>query len=55
MSARTSRSLVAAAITALILGAILSRLIDPGVRVEKIMLTANTRALRNFPATKQAE
>jgi hypothetical protein len=55
MSARTSRSLVAAAITALILGVILARVLDPGVRVEKIMLTANTRTLRNCPATKQAE
>ena len=51
MSARTNRWVIAAAIAALILGAILSRVIEPGVRVEKIMLTANTPALRLFPAT----
>src|SRR5688572_16224657 len=51
MSARTTHWVVAAAIAALILGAILSRVIAPGVRVEKIMLTANTPALRIFPAT----
>jgi pimeloyl-ACP methyl ester carboxylesterase len=32
-------------------GAILSRAVEPGVRVEKIMLTTNTAALRIFPAT----
>jgi hypothetical protein len=36
---------------ALILGAILSRVIEPGVRVEKVRLTTNTPALRIFPAT----
>ena len=51
MSARTNRWVIAAAIAALILGAILSRVIEPGVRVEKIMLTTNTPALRLFPAT----
>src|SRR6266571_562617 len=51
MSAPTNRWIVAAALAALILGAILSRVIDPGVRVEKIMLTTNTPALRLFPAT----
>ncbi len=51
MSGRTNRWLVAAAIVALILGAILSRVIEPGVRVEKIMLATNTPALRLFPAT----
>jgi hypothetical protein len=51
MSARTNRWVIAAAIAALILGAILSRVIDPGIRVEKIMLTTNTPALRLFPAT----
>jgi len=49
--ARTNRWVIAAAIAALILGAILSRVIEPGVRVEKIMLTTNTPALRIFPAT----
>jgi pimeloyl-ACP methyl ester carboxylesterase len=29
----------------------LSRVIEPGVRVEKVMLTANTPAIRLFPAT----
>src|SRR4051812_45297739 len=51
MSARTNRWAIAAAIAALILGTILSHVIDPGVRVEKIMLTTNTPALRLFPAT----
>jgi pimeloyl-ACP methyl ester carboxylesterase len=51
MNARTNRWVVAAAIAALILGAILSRVIDPSIRVEKIMLTTNTPALRLFPAT----
>lgn len=51
MSTRTNRWVIAAAIVALILGAILSRVIDPGVRVEKIMLTGNTPAIRLFPAT----
>ncbi len=40
---------VAAAIAALILGAIFSRVIDPGVRVKKVMLGTNTPALRLFP------
>ena len=35
----------------MILGAILSRVIEPGVRVEKIMLTGNTPALRLSPTT----
>jgi pimeloyl-ACP methyl ester carboxylesterase len=35
----------------LIAGAALSRVIDPGVRVEKVMLTTNIPALRIFPAT----
>jgi len=51
VNARTNRCVIAAAIVALILGAILSRVIEPGVRVEKIMLTTNTPALRLFPAT----
>jgi hypothetical protein len=36
MSARTTRWIVAAASSALILGAMLSRAIEPGVRVEKV-------------------
>jgi pimeloyl-ACP methyl ester carboxylesterase len=51
MSARTNRWVTAVAIAALILGAILSRVIDPGVRVEKTMLTTNTPALRISPVT----
>jgi hypothetical protein len=51
MSARCSRGLIAAAIVALILGAILSRVIEPGVCIEKIMLTPSTPALRLFPTT----
>lgn len=50
MSARTNRWLVAAAIVALILGAILSRLIEPGVRVENVTLTRDTPALKFIPA-----
>ena len=46
-----NRWVIAAAIAALILGAILSRVIEPSVRVEKIMLTGNTPAIRLFPAT----
>jgi protein-S-isoprenylcysteine O-methyltransferase Ste14 len=49
VSARTDRWIIAAAIVAVILGAILSRVIEAGVRVEKIMLTPNTPALRIFP------
>ena len=51
MSARTNSWLVAAALIALIVGAILSHTIEPGVRVGKIMLTTNTPAVRIFPAT----
>lgn len=51
MNARTNRWVVAAAIAALTLGAILSRVIEPGVRVEKFLLATNTPALRLFPAT----
>jgi hypothetical protein len=51
VNARTNRWVVAAAIAALILGAILSRVIELGVRVEKVMVTTNTPALRIFPAT----
>jgi hypothetical protein len=51
MRLRTTRWLVVAASAALILGAILSRMIDPGIRVEKVMLTTNTPALRLGPTT----
>src|SRR3954471_10754604 len=46
-----SRNWIIVGVAALSLGAILSRVIEPGVRVEKIMLTTNTPALRIFPAT----
>src|SRR2546421_9656727 len=48
-----SRNWIIAGVAAvcLVTGAVLSRVIEPGVRVEKIMLTTNTPALRLFPAT----
>ena len=49
MSARTNRCVVAAALAALILGAILSRVIEPGVRVEKVTLVEDTPALKFIP------
>jgi len=48
MSVRTNLWIIAAASAALILGATLSRVIEPGVRVEKVMLATNTPALRLF-------
>jgi pimeloyl-ACP methyl ester carboxylesterase len=48
---RVHRRIVVAGITSLAVGAALSRVIEPGIRVEKIMLTPNTPALRIFPAT----
>src|ERR1041385_1673040 len=42
--------IVLAAIISVGAGAALSHRIEPGVRVEKIMLTANTPALRIYPA-----
>ena len=51
MNVQANQWIIAGAIAALILGAILSRAIEPGVCVEKIMLTANTPALRIFPAS----
>src|ERR1041385_560058 len=48
---RNNRLIVAAAIICLAVGAALSHVIEPGVRVEKIMLTTNIPALRIFPAT----
>src|SRR6266404_2908878 len=50
MSVRTTGWIVAAAIAVVIVGAILSRAVQPGVRVEKVMLATNTPALRLFPA-----
>jgi pimeloyl-ACP methyl ester carboxylesterase len=48
-----SRNRFIAGAAAIFLGAgiVLSHVIEPGVRVEKIMLTTNTPALRIFPAT----
>src|SRR5215471_3025164 len=51
MKARADPWIVVAAIISLGAGAVLSHVIEPGVRVEKIMLTTNTPALRIFPAT----
>src|SRR5271155_3478500 len=51
MKAHTHRWIVVAAIISVGAGAALSHVIEPGVRVEKIMLTTNTPALRIFPAT----
>ena len=51
MNAPTHPWIVVAAIISLGTGAVLSHVIEPGVRVEKIMLTTNTPALRIFPAT----
>jgi hypothetical protein len=49
LNTRVHRWLAAAAIAALILGAVLSRVVEPGVLVEKTMLTPSTPALRIFP------
>jgi hypothetical protein len=51
MKAHTHRWIVVAAIISLGAGAALSHVIESGVRVEKVMLTGNTPALRLFPAT----
>jgi pimeloyl-ACP methyl ester carboxylesterase len=50
---RTRRNWIIAGVAAVCLGVgiVLSHRIEPGVRVEKIMLTTNTPALRIFPAT----
>jgi pimeloyl-ACP methyl ester carboxylesterase len=52
MKAQTQGWIVVAAIIILAAGAALSHVIEPGVRVEKVMLTTNTPALRIFPATR---
>jgi pimeloyl-ACP methyl ester carboxylesterase len=51
MKAQAHRWIVVAAIICLGAGAALSHRIEPGVRVEKLMLTTNIPALRIFPAT----
>jgi pimeloyl-ACP methyl ester carboxylesterase len=51
MKTHAHRWIVVAAIISVGAGAALSHVIEPGVRVEKIMLTTNTPALRIFSAT----
>jgi hypothetical protein len=51
MQTRVQLWIVAAAIISLAAGATISCVVEPGVRVEKIMLTPNTPALRLFPAS----
>ena len=51
MKTQAHRWIVVAAIISMGAGAALSHMIEPGVRVEKIMLTTNTPALRIFPTT----
>src|SRR6266498_5804167 len=51
MKTYARRWIVVAAIISLGAGAALSHVIEPGVRVEKVMLTTNTPALRLFPTT----
>src|ERR1044071_4329323 len=51
MKANTHRWIVAAAIICLVMATVLSHVIEPGVRVEKVTLATNTPALRLFPAT----
>jgi alpha/beta hydrolase fold len=48
--ARPNDWIIAAGSAALIVGAILSRVVEQGVRVEKTILATNTPALRIFPA-----
>jgi pimeloyl-ACP methyl ester carboxylesterase len=50
VNARTNRWVIAAAIAALILGAILSHRIESGVRVQKVTLAEKTPALEFLPA-----
>jgi predicted dienelactone hydrolase len=50
MNALAHRWIVLAAIAVLILGVILSRVIEPGVRVEKVTLAQDTPALRFMPS-----
>jgi hypothetical protein len=51
MKAHAHRWIVVAAIISVGAGAALSRVIEPGVRVAKVMLAGNTPAIRLFPAT----
>src|SRR5215213_786447 len=51
MKTLVHRWVVVAAVIFIGAGAALSHVIEPGVRVERVMLTANTPALRLFPVT----
>jgi hypothetical protein len=51
MQTRAQLWIVAAAIISLGAGAALSRVVEPGVRFEKVTLATNTPALRIFPVT----
>jgi hypothetical protein len=51
MKAHAHRWIVLATIISVGAGAALSHVIEPGVRIEKIILATNTPALRIFPAT----
>src|ERR1035438_3324581 len=51
MKAHAHRWIVVAAVISGGAGAALSHVVEPGVRVEKIVLATNTPALRIFPAT----
>lgn len=51
MQPHTHRWLALSALISLAVGVAHSHVIEPGVRVEKIMVTPNTPALRIFPAT----
>jgi hypothetical protein len=51
MKAHAHRWIVVAPIISVGAAVALSHMIEPGVRVEKIMLDTNTPALRLFPAT----
>ena len=48
-----SRNWIIAGVAAVcfITGVALSHVIEPGVRVEKVLLTTNTRSIRLFPIT----
>ena len=50
MQTRAQLWIVVAAFISLGAGAALSRVVEPGVRVEKVALAGNTLALRLFPA-----
>src|SRR5262252_8908030 len=51
MKTHAHQWIVVAAVISLVVGAVFSHVIEPGVRVEKLLLATNTPALRLFPAT----